>query len=848
MREKIINGILLLTIIILATFAPILNVIAKDKVDFDSKFQLTGYLSYNIDIINKKFGYLDNDNNLDLVVAHEKSVIVYEKVGDSYEKKWEISAGDSGFIDEDSSITALGIGDILGRPSNLDSLDNITSILAYDGCSIKSPGSYNQSYLKVSGDGYYYDIDYNGLTNGSLIINVQVPLGFFIESTEINIRIKDNYTGSIDKAFLQIYNPVSKLWYNWINLKDVSNSFTLLTSSSSNLGINFQDCIQESNRTIKFRFWYNDTSPININIDYFDLIKNTISSKQDIVIGGYNGEICIITPYSSSLNTFKVIKVLDLSSYDNILHYQEDEKYVTTILIGDIENDGSDEIILGNNRARLFALNWSKNSLSKIPLSNDDNSGILWELSTGATTRYNTINTIAAIDSTSSNVFVLFIGTKQNSIYTISFNYGSMQFQGLPVEVKIIDSSAKEIQVADIVGDSDEDLIIGTLDGKIIIFEFTSTNYADSNSYSKKYDSEDLIKSPSYPKKMVVGDFKEKDKNALAIGTTQTKNKIMVLTDGPDFETYWDSGVYIREEIVSMDKMSNSGEDDIIVTTERRIYFLSVNFDDQDEDGLSDLSERQFYRTDPKLEDTDGDDLIDGAEIFVYGTDPLNADTDGDLIPDGWEIAMGTDPLNPMSSIILIIAIPVIIALAALSVYIAIRKYKKQRKLEYERVKNTPNLMPQVRRLIIQRLENFNKDFEGFKNKSELAKFRRNLSAELTSIILDRLYNFLEYLRLKGIIFSDREEEILKEIVIKEAAPIQKDLENLTKSLLMYETKYKVFKDEFAKILEKYADWKKPATKAKGKIVIEELIRCPKCGILGPKDSAFCLECGNKLK
>ena len=55
------------------------------------------------------------------------------------------------------------------------------------------------------------------------------------------------------------------------------------------------------------------------------------------------------------------------------------------------------------------------------------------------------------------------------------------------------------------------------------------------------------------------------------------------------------------------------------------------------------------------------------------------------------------------------------------------------------------------------------------------------------------------------------------------------------------------FQEEVLKVLSKYEDWKKPATRAKGKIVVEELIKCPKCSSLQPKGSAFCLECGEKL-
>ena len=61
----------------------------------------------------------------------------------------------------------------------------------------------------------------------------------------------------------------------------------------------------------------------------------------------------------------------------------------------------------------------------------------------------------------------------------------------------------------------------------------------------------------------------------------------------------------------------------------------------------------------------------------------------------------------------------------------------------------------------------------------------------------------------------------------------------------MYETKYKQFNEQFIKLLDSFADWKKAMKR--GTKVVEELIRCPNCETLQPKGSAFCLECGEKL-
>ncbi len=54
-------------------------------------------------------------------------------------------------------------------------------------------------------------------------------------------------------------------------------------------------------------------------------------------------------------------------------------------------------------------------------------------------------------------------------------------------------------------------------------------------------------------------------------------------------------------------------------------------------------------RIDLGVIDTDGDGLADADEIDIYGTDPFRADSDFDGDSDGFEIATGTDHVNPAS-------------------------------------------------------------------------------------------------------------------------------------------------------------------------------------------------------
>ncbi len=70
---------------------------------------------------------------------------------------------------------------------------------------------------------------------------------------------------------------------------------------------------------------------------------------------------------------------------------------------------------------------------------------------------------------------------------------------------------------------------------------------------------------------------------------------------------------------------------------------------DTDGDGLEDGAEVNTYGTDPLDTDTDDDGLSDSEEVNTYATEPTDPDTDGDGRLDGWEIAWGSDPLDPNS-------------------------------------------------------------------------------------------------------------------------------------------------------------------------------------------------------
>lgn len=85
---------------------------------------------------------------------------------------------------------------------------------------------------------------------------------------------------------------------------------------------------------------------------------------------------------------------------------------------------------------------------------------------------------------------------------------------------------------------------------------------------------------------------------------------------------------------------------------ELKAYHTDPANPDTDEDGLSDGGEILNWQTNPFMPDTDGDGLLDGRELFVLQTNPLKPDTDGDTFSDAEEVAAGTNPRDPNSSLI----------------------------------------------------------------------------------------------------------------------------------------------------------------------------------------------------
>jgi hypothetical protein len=577
------------------------------------------------------------------------------------------------------------------------------------------------------------------------------------------------------------------------------------------------------------------------NMSVFEIGDVVYNTSKELIIGGGSGTIYIINCTSAQDNNYSVDSTIIFSDYEPILTPPGYKRIPTTLLCADIDNYNKEEIILGNTEAMVYALTYNISAsnfrvISTVLINNEINHG-----------SNNAATSLAAVDpSVNSSDFILFLGATDGQVYASKYDQAALPWPifDTAANLSLADSSINSLAVADVQGDSKSELIIGTVFGSAYIYQINAVN-----SYTIVYDgkAKGLIASGNEIFQVVTGDFVQSKKNLAIVGNTQPIEKIKALIEGSEMGLYWDSSRYIRLDLVCLETYSKPGVDSLIATTKRNIYLLSTDFSgkDADSDSLSDLSERLFYQTDSAVADTDSDGLGDGFEIFVHFTDPNNPDSDGDLIPDGWEVAMGTDPNNPLSSILIIIMIPAIIVISALAVITAARRSIKEKRAAYDQVKNTPNLLPQVRRLIIQRLESFSRDFKGFNNKSELSKFKRNLSTEVMAIVLDRLYNFLEYIRLKGIIFTDQQEEMLKDIVKETIEPVENKMDTMLKTLLMYETKYKQFNEQFTKLLDSFADWKK-ATK-KGTKIVEELIRCPKCETLQPKGSAFCLECGEKL-
>lgn len=808
---------------------------ASEEEDFDPKIQLNEYLSYSDNLVDYQLGKFDDDNNLDLAVAFSDLLAIYEESDNEFEKVWEISTGDDGFIG--SNITSLGLGDLIGRQNqaNLNSLDEINSVSNSTNCEIIDPIPNDLAYLTTAEDGNYYTVNYTSGGKGNF--SIVIDTGLMLDSFELTMRLgrNDNDQGTTVDFSLWIYDNENSKWEKWRSLKnDILVTPQEITNSSNDLSQKTQNYISEDNE-LELKILYDDTDlghDPQIILDYIDLSAISVTSTKDLIVGGGEGEVYVLECWDSNQNEYSITQGLSFGDYGT---GSAGKRQVTSLNIGDINNDDKDNILIGNRDRYVYALEHD------ITASNDYDNLV----TRMATTTDSSITSISSVSN--STHFTMCVGTTSGSYFLSSYEYGSGDFFRPLLENNVTGVEINDLSIKDLNGNGKYEVVVGSIDKKIRIFD---------SSFKSIYQNSDLVGTGNEILSVATGDFAEKNNNLLAFGSSQDRNKIRILDPKKGYSTYWNSSFvkgineynFIREDLLSMKAYSQSDKDILLVATKRHIMFLSTDYTDTDGDKISDLSERTFFRTFPDESDSDGDGLSDGVEIFVYGTDPMDSDSDGDLIPDGMEISLNMDPLDPMSSLLLIILIPTIIALISVVIFYLTRQYLKQKKADYERVKNTPNLMPQVRRLIIQRLEGFADQFEGFESKGELRKFNRNLTTELMSIVLDRLYNFLEYLRLKGIVFTDAQEEILRDIVEETLEPVEESISDVIKTLLAYETRYKQFDKAMNEALEGFQDWKKPATKAKGKVVVEELRECPECKTLGPKDSAFCLECGAKLK
>jgi len=74
---------------------------------------------------------------------------------------------------------------------------------------------------------------------------------------------------------------------------------------------------------------------------------------------------------------------------------------------------------------------------------------------------------------------------------------------------------------------------------------------------------------------------------------------------------------------------------------------------DGDGDRMPDIWENLYPSLNPTIDDADGDpdgDTLSNVNEFFYGTHPIVMDTDGDGYWDGYEVARGSDPLDPDST------------------------------------------------------------------------------------------------------------------------------------------------------------------------------------------------------
>lgn len=536
-----------------------------------------------------------------------------------------------------------------------------------------------------------------------------------------------------------------------------------------------------------------------------------------------------------------------------------------TLAIGDADGDLKNSIIIGTDPAVVYVFERTG--------SEENNYTNTWETESGGLiekfiqenailpplSQSNAITGLAIGDMDGDGSKSIVVGTRDKFLHVFE-KIADNTFVKVFSENWTCVKGILSLDVGTTDNDTIQEIVVGTSNGKVHNFKYLGA----LNYYLPNWNSTNMLPTLYKASKVCIGDFFGQGDNSIAL-LTNYKQKLRIIN-----HTYYLKNTY--EEVWALKDRYNAATEgtkrtftytvndlqvvnvdgditsELVLASNDNAYVFSCNFTDTDADGLSDLGESVLYGTDPLLADTDGDGLTDYAEIYTYNLDPLVADSDSDWINDGMEVGIGTDPKDSASNILLWIFMPIIIVAIVVIIIVAVIQYRSREKAKYNALKDMEGLDEKVKRLIFMRIKGF---FDGkdIKTLQDLKGVARGIDEKLRSSILDKFFNFIAYLRLKGVLLSDEQEELVRTYAFDESKPMRGSLrsflkENLGKKYLTAE-----FPGQLEKIFAEYAHWtggsKTEGAKAKAAIALR---KCPKCGALNPEDSVYCLDCGERAK
>jgi len=321
----------------------------------------------------------------------------------------------------------------------------------------------------------------------------------------------------------------------------------------------------------------------------------------EIVVGCTNGYIYALDAFSGNIE-WKYGPMTSLGGYD-----------LKSPSLGDIDNDGRLEVVFTNGS--IFALNGESGTL-------------LWMYETSTSDEY-TFTSATIADISGDRKLDVIVGG--DNLYAIDGTTGEAFW------VYSTGGSFWNPVVADLDGDEKLEIVVSSRGDLYAL----SVPDAGSRVYWQSYDGSEYFTRDSSQQNLDPDfDFLSTDTEAFVSHTLINNND----TDSDGCSDCWEY-IYNFNPQVNENPSGFDSDSDGLNNLEEAVVWTNPYNSDSDSDLISDYQEVRVYFTDPLNQDTDYDLLSDSDEILQYGTNPLQADTDYDEMPDGWEVLNSLNPL-----------------------------------------------------------------------------------------------------------------------------------------------------------------------------------------------------------